>query len=77
MNHTDLTPRDSLAHARSAILDLHALLKIMEGATSVPPRASDWGECPSFPLQRLLKGHHVSWVQPLHVIYGLHGCMKQ
>ena len=77
MNDTDLTPRDSLAHARSAILDLHALLKIMEGATSVPPRASDWGDFPSIPLQRLLQGHHVSQMQPLYVTHALHVYMKQ
>ena len=38
------TPRESLEIARNAIIDLHALLKIMDGATSIQPSASDWGD---------------------------------
>ena len=44
MNDSVNTPRESLEVARNAIIDLHALLKIMDGATSIQPSASDWGE---------------------------------
>ncbi|KAK9854458.1 hypothetical protein WJX84_002500 [Apatococcus fuscideae] len=43
MNDSVSTPRESLAISRDAIIDLHALLKIMDGATSIQPSASDWG----------------------------------
>ena len=46
MNDSVNTPRESLEVARNAIIDLHALLKIMDGATSIQPSASDWGELP-------------------------------